>query len=129
MANRNLKRPFVYNYGEVLLSGSFRPNGASAVSNTTNTGHGFTVARTSAGVFTITLSDKFNSLISVGGLSLQLSAPDDKIVQWGAIDVVTGKTAVINVWDISGAAVADVASNASNRIHFTLVVKNSTVSF
>ena len=130
MANRNLKTPKCFNYGEVTLSGSFRPNGSSAVDNTANTGHGFTVARTSAGVFTITLADRWNGLIA-GHVTLALNAADDKIVQLGAIDVVTNGTVVINVLDNAAGtfSASDIASNANNRIHFTLVLKNSTVSF
>jgi len=52
------------NNGEVRVSGSFRPNGASAVSATNNKGVGFTVARTSLGLYTLTFADKFPTLIS-----------------------------------------------------------------
>jgi hypothetical protein len=37
-------------------------------------------------------------------------------VQFGAIDVASGKTVVINV--ITTASAADIAANANNRIHF-----------
>jgi hypothetical protein len=50
------------------------------------------------------------------------------MVQFGTIDVVTAKTIQIRVWDISGAAVADVAADANNRINFALVLKNSNVT-
>lgn len=112
--------------GLVMMQGSFRPNGTSAVSSSTVKGNGFSVARTGVGEFTVTLEDKYVELIS-GSLSLQLAAADDQILHWGAIDVASAKTLVINVWDISDAAAADIAADASNVIHFCLMLKNSSV--
>jgi len=43
--------------GRVLLTGSFRPNGASGIVAASQKGQGYTVARTSAGLYTITLDD------------------------------------------------------------------------
>ena len=110
--------------GVKIICGSFAPNSTSAVSAASNKGKGWSVVRTSAGVFTITLADKYNSILSAQA-SLQLSTPDDKYLQWGAIDVASAKTLVLNVWDASGAAVADISANASNRIHFCLFLKIS----
>jgi len=102
--------------GIAFLHGSFRPNGSSAVDNDNNEGTGFTVARGGTGTFTITFSDKWTGLIAAGA-SLQLASADDKFVELGAFTLAS-KTLVINVWDVSDAAVADVASNANNKIHF-----------
>jgi hypothetical protein len=110
--------------GLVLLQGSFAPDTTNAP--TTVKGKGFSVARTSTGLFTITLQDTYQHLIS-GQVTIQLAAGDDKMVQLGAVDVASAKTIQIRVWDISGAAVADVAANANNRINFSLLLKNSTV--
>jgi hypothetical protein len=110
--------------GVVMLQGSFAPDTANAP--TTVKGKGFSVARTSTGLFTITLQDTYQHLIS-GQVSLQLAAGDDKFVQLGAVDVASAKTIQIRVWDISGGAVADIAANANNRINFSLLLKNSTV--
>lgn len=109
-----------------VIAGSFRPNGSSAVATTA--GVGFTVARTSAGLFTITLVDAFPGLLSAQ-CSLQLATGDDKFVQFGSIDVSSAKTIQIRVWDVSGAAVSDVASDANNWIHFTLHLKNTSLSY
>jgi hypothetical protein len=110
--------------GVVHVQGSFAPDTANAP--TTVKGAGFSVARTSTGLFTITLQDKYQHLIA-GSLTLQLASGDDKILQLGAVDVVSAKTVQIRVWDISGGAVADIAANANNRINFLLILKNSTV--
>jgi hypothetical protein len=126
MANRNFNDVQTLPKGVKVLAGSFAPNGSSAVSSASVKGLGFTVARTGTGVFTLTLQDAYVDYLG-GSLTLALNAADDKYLQFGAIDVVTAKTVVINVWDISGAALTDVAANANNRIHFVLWLKNSTV--
>lgn len=128
MANRDW-RPLAgsLNVGVVVLAGSFAPNGASAVSSASNQGNGWSVARTSTGLFTITLQDSYVSLLSATA-TLQLATADDKMVQIGSCDVTSAKTIEIRVWDISGAAVADVAADANNRINFVLCLRNSTVS-
>ena len=126
MANRNFDVLQALGKNIKVICGSFAPNGGSAVSSSSVKGLGFSVARTGAGIFTITLQDSYVDVVAVQA-SLQLATPDDKMLQWGAIDVVTAKTLVLNVWDFSGAAVADIAANASNRIHFSLYLRNSTV--
>jgi hypothetical protein len=126
MANRNFDFLQVLGKGVKVVSGSFAPNGSNPVDAASVKGKGFSVARSSAGVFTVTLQDAYVALLSAH-CSIQLASPDDKFVQFGAIDVVNAKTAQIVVWDVSGAGVSDVAANSGNRIHFTLVLANSTV--
>lgn len=128
MANRSWREIVgTLDQGAVLIQGSFAPNGSSAIDATQNSGHGWSVARTSAGLFTITLQDAYIAMIS-STVSLQLATGDDKILQVGAVDVVNAKTIQVRVWDISGAAVADIAANAGNRIHFSLILRNSSVN-
>lgn len=108
-----------------VIAGSFRPNGASAVSNTTNTGVGFTVERTGVGAYRITLTDKYVSLIGAQfQLALGTTAAAHDICL-GAVDVVTAKT--IAFVHYSAGAAAEIASDAANRIYFTLVLANSSV--
>lgn len=113
--------------GLVKIEGSFAPNGSSALAVASTYGKGFTVARTSAGLFTITLADKYAQLICAT-LGLQLASGADSFIQFGSIDVVTAKTVQIRNWDVSDAAVADIAANANNRIHFSLTLRNTAVS-
>lgn len=127
MAGRIWRDPQAKNIGTVMVGGSFAPNGASAIDNTLNQGSGWSVARTGTGQYTITLQDSYVNVYAANA-SLQLSAPDDKSMQWGAIDVVNAKTLVLTVWDNSAAAPADVAANASNRVHFMIHMKNTTVN-
>ena len=108
-----------------IVCGSFKPNGSSAVDNTANTGTGWTVARGGTGIFTVTLGDKYPGILSAT-CSLALNAVADSKVQFGAIDVASAKTLVINV--ITTASAADIAANANNRIHFTLILRNTDLT-
>jgi hypothetical protein len=127
MANRNFDFIQGLGKGVKVIAGSFAPNGSSAVDAASVKGKGFSVARTSAGLFTITLQDAYTALLGADAV-LQLAAAADQFVQIGAVDVVTAKTIQIRVWDISDAAVADVAANANNRINFVFVLSNSSLN-
>ena len=127
MANRNFDMIQALGKGVKVIAGSFAPNGGSAVDADSIKGKGFSVARTSTGLFTITLQDAYTALLA-GNATLQLTAADDKFVQIGAVDVVSAKTIQIRVWDISGAAVADVSAAAGNRINFELFLSNSSLN-
>lgn len=128
MANRSWRElSGALDQGIVLIQGSFAPNGASAVSSASNSGAGWSVAHSATGQFTVTLQDQYVAMVSADA-SLQLASPDDKMLQFGAIDVTSAGTIVINVWDISSAGLADIAANAGNRIHFSLRLRNSTVA-
>lgn len=113
--------------GVVVLGISFGPNGSSAIDQTTIRGRGVaSVARSNAGVFTVTLSDVYTAVLSATA-TLQLANSDDKFVSnLGTIDL-SAKTIIIRVYDVSSAAFADVAADANNRINLTLVLKNSSV--
>jgi hypothetical protein len=108
--------------GVVMLQGSFAPAGTGAP--TTVRGKGFSVARTSAGLFTVTLQDKYQHLIS-GDIQIQLATGADLKGQFGAIDVSSAKTVQIRV--LAVAVATDIAADANNRVHFSLKLKNSTV--
>ncbi len=89
-------------------------------------GLGFSVAYTSPGLYTVTFSDGFNSLISAKA-TLQLVTADDKFCQIGVVDL-AAKTMQIRIWDKSSAAVRDLAAaNADNRIHFEAFFRDSAV--
>ena len=125
MANRNFDDVQTLGKGIKVIAGSFAPNGSSALSAAAVKGKGFTVAYTSTGLYTLTLQDKYVDLISAV-CQVQLAAGDDKYLQVGSYSA-ANKTLEIRCWDASGAAVADIAANANNRINFVLVMKNSSV--
>jgi predicted flavoprotein YhiN len=114
------------NKAPVKIEGSFAPNGSSAVASASIKGNGFSVARTSAGLFTITFDDKFTDLMSFTH-GLQLATADDKYTIAGVFTAAS-KTITITVWDISGAAATDVSANANNRIHFSATFNNTSAA-
>jgi hypothetical protein len=109
----------------VEVCGRFRPNGSSAVNNALNKGIGFTVTRTGVGAFTILVAGFPFGQFDSAQASLWLNAADDKFIVGGAVDEEAG-TAKLTVWDISGAAAADVASNANNWISFSIMIRDSS---
>lgn len=112
----------------VVVSGSFAPDTANAPTDVR--GVGFSVARTSTGLFTITFDSKYYQVNSATA-ALQLATGDDKVAQIGAYTAPTATasgTLQIRVWDISGAAVADVAANANNRVNFSVTFQKMDVT-
>jgi len=129
MANQGRHRYPVEILGEgrLFIGGSFAPNGSSALATASMQGTtGWTAAYTSTGLYTVTLDDKWQYLLW-STLALQLTTKDDKVLQWGAIDM-SAKTLQIRSWDIGGADVADIAADAGNRIHWGICVKRSSNS-
>ena len=116
-----------YNTGEgrARITGTFFPNGVGVpTGNGTGgaaAGPGWTLARTGVGQYTITLADKWLSLESKQ-LTPQFAALTARLVTFGAIDLVTARTSVINGTDTAAAA-QDIAANANNSISFDLTFK------
>jgi hypothetical protein len=104
-----------------LVQGSFAPDTANPP--TTLRGDGFSVVRTSQGLFTVTFDDSYPELESADA-SLQLAAAAARFIQIGAYNA-TAKTLQIRVTDATG-AVQDVAANANNRVNFCCVFDNGT---
>ena len=103
-----------------LFVGSFATNSTSSPAATSNKGKGWTVARTSQGLFTVTFRNKFlrvNAFIPF----LRLATPAARFVQTGTI-VTSAKTVQIRLLDNLG-AVQDAAANANNRISFLAALK------
>lgn len=124
MANRNFDDLQALEKELVVIAGSFAPNGSSAPTAVTGKGVA-SVARSSAGLFLVTLDDLFVSFLNIQA-SLALASADDKFVQVGAVSV-SSKTFEIRVWDVSGAAVSDISAAAGNVIYFAVMAKNSGV--
>lgn len=105
----------------VIISGSFAPAGAGAVTDTR--GKGFSVSRTGVGTFQILL-DKVYSALHSQTATLQLAASADTVLQFGTVTLAS-KTIVLRA--LTAGTDADVAANANNRVNFTLLLKNSSV--
>ena len=110
-------------HGLEVITGSFAPNGSSALDQSSVKGVGFSVAYTSTGLYTITLQDVYASLVSATA-TFQMATATDVKPQFGAY-VAASKTLVLR--SIAVASVTDIAANANNRISFVLVLKKSDV--
>lgn len=116
--------------GVALVAGRFRPNGSSAVDTTLSKGVGFTPARTGTGVFRITFTEKYQALLNFQA-QLWLNAASDQKIDVGAYVAPTSTASGyidITVWDISGAAAADISSNANNWISFVAHFQATSVA-
>lgn len=90
MATRNVADPIhVVGKERVIVHGSFRPNGSSAVSASLNTGRGYSVARTSEGLYTVTLAQKYPRLISLA-TSGRIADATATLIQGGDYDSSAG---------------------------------------
>ena len=98
---------------EDRLVGRFFPQGTSAPTIGYPTKHRlWTVAWTSTGLWTVTITPKFFEWTPLYAM-LQLASGAARYLQIGAI---SGQTFQIRNWD--GAAVQDIAANANNSIIF-----------
>lgn len=86
---------------------------------------GFKVSKTDTGEFTVTFDDSFPDMIDCEA-TLQLVTAADQFVVVGTYTAAS-RTIVFTIWDVSGAAAADVANNANNRINFIATFVNSSV--
>jgi hypothetical protein len=113
----------VVGFRRVVLEGRFFPNAGSAVSNASNKGKGWTVVRTSQGLFTLTLNYYYPQIDSVV-CTLQLASAAARWVQVGTITTAS-KTIEIRVVDAAG-AVQDVGADANNSIGFEICTRCSS---
>lgn len=111
----------------VRIGGSFRPAGTGAVTNVK--GKGFTVARSGVGLYTVTINDVYNSLEECEATG-QTSDNSFAFASIGAWDPPT-RTLVIGLYKLPGgvATLTDMAANANNVVHFSIIFKNTGVNF
>lgn len=124
MADRSFTNVQALGGARKIVAGNFAPNGSSAIT-ADPLWLGFTVAYTSTGLYTVTLTDSYPALVAAE-FSLQMNAATDLKLQWGLIDVVTAKTLQIRA--LAVAALTDIAANANNRIYFKLLLRNTSVT-
>lgn len=109
------------------ISGSFRPNGSSAISATTTTGLGFTASYVSTGVYRITLNFPFAGFKSITHkLRMATGEADVHELRTGDFDVSTKLFEIEHLHSADTTAThpvaADIASAAANVIDFTCKV-------
>lgn len=115
MANRNFSRVQGLNKEIKIIAGSFDDADAKVA------GLGYTAADTGTGVYTITLDDKYNALLSITANIQSTSGTDDYVVSIAAHDVTSAKTITLHV------AVAGTLTDlgAGDSIHFAAFLQNS----
>lgn len=83
------------------------------------------VSRTGAGLFTVTLADKYAGLIAAVGPDLHLHSLTQLVAQFTNVDVAGARTVGIQVFNPSTGAATDIAALADNWIAFLLVLARS----
>lgn len=121
-----LHTPMTESFALRAVAVSFAPNGGSHPDAASNKGDGFSVLRNNAGLWDVTFDESYAEFIGPSGPGLQLNAPDDKSIQFGAWDATT-RTLRVVCWDNSGAAATDIVANANNRITFVAWFRDSAV--
>ncbi len=114
-----------------IIAGSFLPNGSSALVASGVLGAGFTVAYTSTGLYTVTLSQKWLRLLAAS-LTLQATTILGNHLEIGVTDVSGAKTIQIRSTGPTNSStttpiVTDTAADAGNRIHFVFIMSQDTV--
>lgn len=112
-----------------VLHGNFLPNGASAIAAPLQFTAGYSVARTSAGVYTITLLDNWLRMQWIS-VTLVSTALQNNYVQAGLITLGTSSaspTAVINAAAGGGTTPTDIAAAAGTYIAFAIMLSVDTV--
>lgn len=125
MKGRTIRNLKTVSIEEVRIVGEFAPQGASAPTVSFPTKHPrFTVVRTSTGLYTVTLIDKFYEW-RVASLRSSLSAATTRVLQLNAMNMAAGTFAIANV--DAAATVQDIPANALNTIFFEIAGMTSGV--
>ena len=111
---RSIRKEVVLQFGSVTF-------GSSGAISSYATGTNFTLTRTGTGAYTMTLTDKFHSLLSITGTVVNSSAEDG---HWQRTAAMSGGN-TITLLHVAGGAAADPASGTS--VDFFIALKNSGV--
>jgi len=120
MANRNLRPLAGALEPKVVVLSKVVTFGSASISS--QTGKGLSVARSSAGVYTITLEDKYNSLIG-GQCMFEASSAVDLVPQLNSVDVSGAGTIGLKL--LAAATATEPASGT--KLYITLLLKNSSL--
>lgn len=119
----------IQTYGKkrVIMHGSFNPNGTSAP--TVKDGKGFTVARSSVGLYVLTFARTFNELTSsLCGVRVADATPT--IVQMGDYNAANSTLQIRTLQETGGTlALADLATDADNCVSFACIFRDTSVAF
>jgi|SRR5215471_753819 len=128
-AGKTFDRLWTYGKGQLVVAGSFAPNGGSNPDATVNKGSLIdSVVWTSTGTWTVTLSIAVNAIVAIGAyVQINSAANVDTNIQVGAVTLTAGSKATVVIRNNPGGAVADIAANASNRINIIAVCQVGAV--
>lgn len=117
MASRNLTHPWTLDRGVCHLYAS--GVGAGAANLTSIKGAGISsIAETDTGLYTVTLTDKWNSFMFMGGQVIDPTGTDDWAVQVVSESVASAKTISIAVF--KGGTLADLTTDETLKLHIVL---------
>lgn len=122
MANRNFSRVQALNHEVKIIAGSFRIAASGGAASKLQ-GLGWSVVKTSAGVYTVTLEDKYVDLLSATA-TVAAETAVDLVPQVGAVDVKSARTVVVRL----NAAAVPTEPTAVTDVHFVLHLRNSSVA-
>ena len=114
----------------VDLDMSFAPNGSSAVAASSIRGKGvFSVARTAAGLFTVTFTSDYAALVS-GRITVQITGDaTDLCPQLGDFTAGTSSARpTLKCRLMTATTPTDLAADANNRVHLMLTFRKSSVT-
>jgi hypothetical protein len=109
----------------VVVEGSFRPNGATGVVSGSSKGHGWSVARASAGLYTVTFDD-FGYQLDSFFCSLREAAKTPTIVQAGDVSS-ANKTVQIQVLQGAAGNVVELAGHIQIPLGSAIEVESNDV--
>lgn len=121
MAARRFVNVQAINQEVKIIAGSFSI-AASGGAATLVTGYGYSVAKTTTGVYTVTLQDAYPYCISAV-VSVQAATAVDLVAQVKSVDVSSARTLVIDL----NAGATPTEPSAVTVINFILVVQNSSL--
>jgi hypothetical protein len=115
------------------LTGRFKPNAGNPITNTQGStvfGRGFSVARSAAGEFTLTISDVYGLLLHVDATLWSSTITDAGVFRVKSVTYGTSTTTIVLVHQDESAgamAAADIAAAADNFVSFRLVFQDAKV--
>lgn len=132
MASRNFTDLQTLGKDRKVITGSFKPNGITAPVVASNKGVGWTVARTGVGLFVVTFQDAYNAYDSAW--AYLASATLGKLAAFTVEPTANGGAGVagtmtIQLYDSATQAAEEQAAATNTRVHFGIMLKNTSGNF
>ncbi len=122
MASRSFNRVQALNKEVKLIAGRLEDD------DTAQAGLGWSGANTGTGIYTVTLEDKYNALLSCTATIQSTTGADDFNVCIASHDVSSAKTIVFHVYKSDGDGTATLTDlGDTDEIHFLAVLQNSSL--